>query len=59
MDDYENSTDWDLQFVNAKKRVTKYECCPDDTFPMIDYTFFLSRHYAIKQKSQIASAMGK
>jgi hypothetical protein len=59
MDDYENNTQWDLQFINVTKHVKKYECCPDDTFPTIEYTFLLTRHHGIERKSQITSAMGK
>ncbi|RLU21576.1 hypothetical protein DMN91_005949 [Ooceraea biroi] len=57
MEDYENNTEWNLEFVSAAKRVKKYECCPDDTFPTIDYTFLLTRYNGIQQKSQITPAM--
>jgi len=59
MNAYENNTVWDLKFLNAKKIVTKYQCCPNDTYPSIDYTFLLTRHHDINHKTYITPAIGK
>ncbi|CAL1681657.1 unnamed protein product [Lasius platythorax] len=47
MDSYENNTLYDLKFVDVVIHVKKYKCCPDETFPKIDYTFLLTRHHAL------------
>ncbi|KAL6429102.1 hypothetical protein ACFW04_008111 [Cataglyphis niger] len=57
MDSYENNTLYDLKFVDAVKHVNKYKCCPNDTFPKIDYTFLLTRHYGINHKTVITPAI--
>ncbi|XP_072764597.1 uncharacterized protein [Anoplolepis gracilipes] len=57
MDSYENNTLYDLKFIDAVKHVKKYKCCPNDTFPKIDYTFLLTRHYGINHKTVITPAI--
>ncbi|CAL1681656.1 unnamed protein product [Lasius platythorax] len=57
MDSYENNTLYDLKFVDAVKHVKKYKCCPNDTFPKIDYTFSLIRHHGINHKTVITPAI--
>lgn len=59
MDSYENNTLYDLKFVDAVKHVKKYKCCPNDTFPKIDYTFMLTQHHAINHKTVITPAIGR
>lgn len=59
MDSYENNTSYDLKFIDAVKHVKKYKCCPNDTFPKIDYTFLLTRHYGINHKTIITPAIGR
>jgi len=59
MNGYENNTQWDMKLLNAEKIVKKYKCCPNDTFPRIDYTFLLTRHYSIHYRAYIAPAIGK
>ncbi|XP_012521970.1 neuronal acetylcholine receptor subunit alpha-2 [Monomorium pharaonis] len=57
MDGYENNTAWDFKFINAEKTVKKYKCCPNDTFPRVDYTFLLTRHHDINHRSYITPAI--
>ncbi|XP_077270192.1 acetylcholine receptor subunit alpha-like 2 isoform X2 [Temnothorax americanus] len=57
MNGYENSTEWDLKLLNAEKIVKKYKCCPNDTFPKIDYTFLLTRHNDINHRSYVTPAI--
>ncbi|KYQ52603.1 Acetylcholine receptor subunit alpha-like 2 [Trachymyrmex zeteki] len=57
MNGYENNTQWDLKLLNAEKIVKKYKCCPNDTFPRIDYTFLLTRHYSIHYRAYITPAI--
>ncbi|KAG5323126.1 ACH1 protein, partial [Acromyrmex heyeri] len=57
MNGYENNTQWDMKLLNAEKVVKKYKCCPNDTFPRIDYTFLLTRHYSIHYRAYIAPAI--
>ncbi|XP_029155415.1 neuronal acetylcholine receptor subunit alpha-5-like [Nylanderia fulva] len=57
MDSYENNTLYDLKFVYAVKSVEKYECCPNETYPQIYYTFLLIRHYGINHKTVITPAI--
>ncbi|XP_067216148.1 uncharacterized protein [Linepithema humile] len=57
MDNYENNSVWDFQFVDAVKLVKIYKCCPNDTFPRIDYTFLLTRHNDITHASYITPAI--
>ncbi|XP_011641218.1 acetylcholine receptor subunit alpha-like 2 [Pogonomyrmex barbatus] len=57
MNSYENNTEWDLKFVNAEKIVKKYTCCPNDTFPRIDFTFLLTRHHGINHSSYVTPAI--
>lgn len=59
MNGYENNTAWDLKFVDAVKQVMKYKCCPNDTFPRIDYTFSLTRYHDINHRSYVTPAIGK
>ncbi|XP_029155413.1 neuronal acetylcholine receptor subunit alpha-3-like isoform X2 [Nylanderia fulva] len=57
MDSYKNNTLYDLKFVDAVKHIKKYECCPNNTFPKMDYSFMLIRHYGIKHKTIITPAI--
>ncbi|KAL0108458.1 hypothetical protein PUN28_015183 [Cardiocondyla obscurior] len=57
MSSYENNTVWDFKLLSAEKIVKKYKCCPNDTFPRIDYTFLLTRHHDINHKSYITPAI--
>lgn len=59
MNGYENNTEWDLKLLSAKKNVTTYKCCPNDTFPRIDYKFLLTRHHGINHKSFVTPAISK
>lgn len=59
MNGYENNSVWDLKLLNAKKVVSTYKCCPNDTFPRIDYTFSLTRHSDINHRAYITPAIGK
>ncbi|XP_011171072.1 neuronal acetylcholine receptor subunit alpha-2 [Solenopsis invicta] len=57
MTGYENNTEWDLKFINAEKVVMKYKCCPNDSFPRVDFTFLLTRHHDINHRSYITPAI--
>ncbi|XP_018351240.1 PREDICTED: neuronal acetylcholine receptor subunit alpha-5-like [Trachymyrmex septentrionalis] len=43
MSDYTNDTKWDFKFTSAE--ATKFKCCPNDTFPRLNYNFLLIRHH--------------
>ncbi|XP_011869421.1 PREDICTED: neuronal acetylcholine receptor subunit alpha-2-like [Vollenhovia emeryi] len=57
MDDYANNTIWDLKFINSTREVKKYKCCPNDSFPIINYNFLLTHYHHSKQYSSIAPAI--
>lgn len=59
MDSYENNTSYDLKLIDAVKHVKKYKCCPNDTFPKIDYTFLLTQHHSLNHKTIITPAIGR
>lgn len=59
MENYENNSMWDFKFVEVEKHVTKYKCCPNDTFPTIVFTFLLTRHHGMNQSSHITPAIGE
>ncbi|KYM82835.1 Neuronal acetylcholine receptor subunit alpha-5 [Atta colombica] len=45
MSDYTNDTKWDFKFTSSMREATKFKCCPNDTFPRINYNFLLTRHH--------------
>lgn len=59
MDGYENNTIWDLKFINAVKEIKTHKCCPNDTFPSIDYNFLLTRYPGRKNITIIVPTIGE
>ncbi|CAL7939608.1 unnamed protein product [Xylocopa violacea] len=57
MEGFTNSTEWDVKVVNVYREVQKYNCCVDDTYPMIIYEFAISRHYGIMHTTYITPAI--
>lgn len=43
LNDYLNNTEWDMKVVNVSNIVKKYDCCPNETFPSLVYTFSVER----------------
>ncbi|XP_075990474.1 neuronal acetylcholine receptor subunit alpha-6-like [Anticarsia gemmatalis] len=43
MDDYQNGPGWKLLHVVNERLPGKYKCCPNNTYPMLKYTFVLKR----------------
>lgn len=59
MNGYDNDTRWDFKFINAVKEIKTHKCCPNDTFPTIDYNFLLTRYHGIKYITNVISAIGE
>lgn len=59
MNSFENNTEWDIKVLYAKKNVTIYKCCPNDTFPRIDYKFLLIRHHDINHSTYVIPEISK
>lgn len=59
MDDYENNTMWDLKFINVVKEMKTHKCCPNDTFPTINYNFLLTRYHRTSHIVSTIPAIGE
>jgi len=59
MNEYTNNTTWDFKFVSLMKEVKKYKCCPNDTFPKINYNFLLTRYHGKHHLFIIVPAISK
>ncbi|XP_026669888.1 uncharacterized protein LOC108625585 [Ceratina calcarata] len=57
MEGYTNNTQWDFKVKNAYKLSKKYECCPNDTYPMIVYEFEITRHHGIMHTTYVIPAI--
>ncbi|XP_024883607.1 neuronal acetylcholine receptor subunit alpha-5-like [Temnothorax curvispinosus] len=57
MSSYINDTRWDFKFINSMREVKKYKCCPNDTYPKINYNFLLTRHHGKHHSSIIIPAI--
>lgn len=58
MDGYTNNSQWDFKVTDAYKVLKKYKCCPNDTYPMIVYELFISRHYGMLHTTYVTPAIG-
>ncbi|XP_063632950.1 neuronal acetylcholine receptor subunit alpha-5-like [Cydia splendana] len=45
-DEYQDGPGWRLLHVAKKRFPGKYSCCPNDTYPMLKYTFVMQREAA-------------
>lgn len=59
MSGYENDTKWDFKFINAVKETKTHKCCPNDTFPTIDYNFLLTRYHGTRHITIVIPAIGE
>lgn len=59
MNDYTRSVEWDFKLMGSVKHVRKFKCCPNVTYPKIDFMFSLSRHYGIIHISRVLPIIGK
>ena len=57
MDGYTNNSQWDFKVTDAYKVLKKYKCCPNDTYPMIVYELFISRHYGMLHTTYVTPAI--
>ncbi|XP_046399069.1 acetylcholine receptor subunit alpha-type acr-16-like [Ischnura elegans] len=44
LDDFLGNREWELKNVSAVKEVKTYDCCPNQTYPLVMYKFILKRH---------------
>lgn len=59
MEGYSNNTEWSLKILSAEKIVKKFECCPNDTFPIIVYTFSIERQPGLVHITSVTPAIGQ
>ncbi|XP_045461113.1 neuronal acetylcholine receptor subunit alpha-3-like isoform X2 [Harmonia axyridis] len=43
MEDIQQNGNWELASISAKKSDGKYKCCPNNTFPSLEYTLVIDR----------------
>ncbi|KAK9875263.1 hypothetical protein WA026_007653 [Henosepilachna vigintioctopunctata] len=43
LEDMQPNGNWELQSVTAHKNAGKYKCCPNNTFPSLEYIFVIKR----------------
>ncbi|XP_066585111.1 uncharacterized protein [Prorops nasuta] len=48
MGEYMENDEWSLKNMSGKVEVKKFKCCPNDTFPLITYSFRIERNFVIK-----------
>lgn len=51
--------EWKFEVVRTRKLVSKYACCPKDTFPSIQYTFKIIRLAGAHTASLIIPTIGE
>lgn len=47
LSDYSETGEWKLNTVNITYTSGKYDCCPNSTFPYVEYTFSIQRQSGI------------
>ncbi|KAI4493718.1 PREDICTED: neuronal acetylcholine receptor subunit alpha-2-like [Polistes canadensis] len=57
MDGYVNNTEWSLKISSATKTVKKFDCCPNDTFPVLIYTFLVERQSGLVHVTVVTPAI--
>lgn len=59
MDDFTPSRLWDVKLTNASINVKTYPCCPNQTFPKVEYEFSMERHSHVAHLVYITPLIGK
>lgn len=55
--DYIPNSEWKLLTVSVQKFPGHYNCCPDNTYPSINYKFYIERHSATQAASVIIPSL--
>lgn len=59
MDDYVPNGDWNLVTVTVKKFDGHFNCCPDNSYPSLNYNFVIERHSSTHAVTVVIPALGK
>lgn len=43
LSEYYQNVEWDIMRASARRNVIKYDCCPNDIYPDVTFTFLLRR----------------
>ncbi|KAK2576812.1 hypothetical protein KPH14_005447 [Odynerus spinipes] len=57
MDGYANNTEWNFKILSAVRIVKKFDCCPNETFPILIYAFAVERQPGLMHTAFVTPAI--